>query len=278
MPQYLNYNGTVFSSQEAIITADNRGLRYGDGLFETMKLVDGTISLASYHYDRLFTGLRLLKFNESGYFTPAFLSEQIFALSIKNGHRQLARVRLMIFRGKGGLYDAENHDPNYIIQTFALDAEINTEPARVDVYPHARKPVDSFANLKSNNYLPYLMGALYATEKKLDDCFILNSTGNICDTTIANVFMIKDERIYTPQLSDGCVAGVMRRHLLEKLFVRGNEPEEKSLTVEDLLGADEIFLTNSIYGVRPVGSFRSSKYSHTLTARMIIPLAENPGP
>jgi len=261
--KFINFNGKILPAATAILTADNRGFRYGDGLFETMKIKDGRISLEEYHFERLFAGLKLLQFQPSPLFTAGALAGKIRELCKSNGHLTLARVRLAVFRGEGGLYDPAGHLPQYLIQSWDLAetiAGLNVNGLVAGVFPDGRKACDPFANLKSNNFLIYAMAALYAKQQQWNDCLVLNSYGRVADSTIANLFYCKGGMIYTPPLSEGCVAGVMRRHLLETLPGAGFPIREKETSPEDLEGADEIFLTNALRGIQWVGSFRSSVY------------------
>jgi branched-chain amino acid aminotransferase len=174
----------------------------------------------------------------------------------------------MVFRGNGGLYDPENHFPNYIIQTWPLvqaDRLFNEKGLLIDIFPDGRKARDVFSNLKSNNYLVYAMAALYAKQRQLDDCLVLNSDGRVCDSTIANIFCIKNGIIYTTALSEGCVAGVMRRHVLEQVRQAGYPVFEKEIDTGFLQDADEIFLTNALQGLRWVKQFRESSYGNPIT-------------
>lgn len=269
MITYLNYNGKLFNPDQKLITADNRGLRYGDGLFETMRVSDHTIHLAFYHFERLFDGIRLLLFNRPSFFTEQFLSDQILSLCTLNNHQRKARVRLMIFRGKGGLFDPENSIPNYIIQTWPLeetDTLFNSAGLNIDIYYAARKCIDGFSHLKSNNYLPYLMAALHAGKHHLDDCVVLNSNGNVCESAIANIFIVKNNQVLTPPLSEGCVAGVMRRFLLDRIAGMGISIQEEPLSVADLADSDEIFLTNAVQGIRWVKRFNNRMYGHSFVS------------
>ncbi|MDE3183053.1 MAG: aminotransferase class IV [Bacteroidota bacterium] len=99
-------------------------------------------------------------------------------------------------------------------------------------------------------------------KNNLDEAIILNAFGRVCESAIANIFIIKDEKIITPLLAEGCVAGTMRRWMMEKLLLRNLKIEEKSLSVEELLLADELFLTNSIQPVRWVKQFRDKTYGN----------------
>ena len=260
--QFFIFNNTFYSNNSAVISPSNRGLRYGDGLFETMKSIKGKIINADFHFERLFSGLALLKFDIPKAFNQDFILGKISELCMKNKYNKAARVRLMIIRGNGGIFDPENLFPNYLIEAWELTDhnELNVNGLIVDLFPGAKKSCDDFSNLKSNNYLPYVMAALYAKEHNINDCIILNSFGRICDTAIANIFIISKKEIVTPPLSEGCVAGVIRRWMLEKFNFENYKVVERALTEDELLNAEECFLTNSIYYVRWVKSFRNKSY------------------
>jgi branched-chain amino acid aminotransferase len=214
--------------------------------------------------------MKILQFDIPEFFTEENLSEQILLLCKKNHHQDSARVRVIVFRRNGKLFDAENNFPNYIIQTEELhDKEfaLNENGLVVDVFQDGRKACDRFSNIKSNNFLICAMAAIHAKKNQLDDCFILNSFDRVCESAISNIFCIKDKIIYTPPLSEGCVAGVMRRFLLEKIN-KNFLSKETSLSVENIKEADEVFLTNSISGIRWVKRFGEKKYNNSLTAEV----------
>jgi branched-chain amino acid aminotransferase len=267
MSKQFFYNGQFLNENKPIVGAGNRGLRYGDGLFETTKWANGEIALKEYHFERFFRGLALLKFELPGFFTPEWMEKNIKALCEKN-QEKVARVRLSVFRGNGGLYDPENHFPNCIIQTWPLPgaaSRLNENGLVTGIYRLAKKSQDTFANLKHNNYLPYVMAALHAKEQHWNDALVLNNSGNICDATIANIFLVKNGAIFTPSLEEGCVAGVMRKWLIQQLPAAGYKVTEKEITVDELLYADEVFLTNAIYGIRWVQSCEQKRFTNLVT-------------
>ena len=268
--KHVSVNGKLLPGSEPVFLADNRSYRYGDGLFETMKMVDGKIRLADYHFERLFSALSLLKFEIPKLFTPEKLEQDILALCRKNGCEKLSRVRLSVSGGHGGLYD-ENRSLQYLVECWSLNqsvSQLNENGFVIDVYPDARKACDLFSNIKSASFLPYTMAALYAKENKLNDCLLLNVHDRICDSTIANVFWIKDATIFTPALSEGCVAGVMRRHLINELEAAGYIVKQTSAAIDDMENADEIFLTNAINAIRWVRQFRDKTYSKVKTIQI----------
>ena len=264
---FFIYNNKFYPANTPVISSGNRSLRYGDGLFETMKIIKGKIINKEFHFERLFNGLALLQFDLPQNFSSIFLEKKINEIVKKNKHSASARIRLMIFRGDGGIFDPENLHPNYIIESWPLlnEMQINENGLIVDVFPGAKKSCDSFSNLKSNNYLPYLMAGLYAKKNKINDCVVLNSFGRVCDSAIANIFIIKKDKIFTPPLSEGCVAGVMRRWMLEKFYLKKYNILEKNISINDIENADEFFLTNSIYNLRWVKNFKEKNYSNKIS-------------
>ena len=115
---FLFLNGQIHRSNKLLVSPNNRSFRYGDGFFETMKWMNGRILLAEYHFERLFASVDRLQFQVPNYFTKAYLENQINELVKKNGQTKLARVRITIYRGEGGLYEVENHFPHHLIQTY----------------------------------------------------------------------------------------------------------------------------------------------------------------
>ena len=266
---YVNQNGKIIKETTASISVNNRSFRYGDGCFETMKVIDNKLLFANYHFERLFASLALLQFELPNYFTPDYLHQQVLAITQKNYHQKLARIRLMIYRGDGGLYDPQNHFPNFLIQTWDLNPannKLNENGLIVDVFSDAVKHADTYSAIKSNNYLGYAMAALWAKKQHINDAILLNPFNRVADATIANVFIVKDGIVKTPFLSEGGINGVMRRNLLEKLPLIAIQIQETTLTVEDLLEADELFLTNSIYGIRWVKRLKEKEYGNNMTA------------
>ncbi|HUQ64975.1 MAG TPA: aminotransferase class IV [Flavitalea sp.] len=268
---WLNLNGSLIEEKTPVIRADNRAFRYGDGLFETMKVVVGSIRLKDLHFERLFTGMDTLQITLQGFVTAEMFEEQIMKTILKNRISGPARVRLTVFRGDGGLYEFNTTSSGYVIQVWSLSSSsmmMNDNGLKVGLYEGGRKAIDELSNIKSNNYLVYVMGAVRAKKYQHDDSIILNTNGRVCDSTIANVFYIKDGTIFTPPLTEGCVAGIMRNHLLLQLPQQGYSVVEKETSVDDLLDADEMFLTNAVSGLRWVGEFKSKKYGNSIASKI----------
>lgn len=271
----------MYKSGEAVAGPGSRGLRYGDGLFETMKLENGQIILPDGHFARLWKGMQVLGFDIPKLLSPEKFTSEITALAKKNGHEKKARIRLQVFRGDGGLYDTINHQPDYFIETWSLPGDndlLNSNGLDIGIYEAAKKSCDVLSNLKHCNFLPYALAALHARKEKWNDALLLNQFHRVCDSTIANVFLIKNEEVFTPALAEGCVAGVMRENVIDLLKSNGWKVNETEVTVEDILQADEVFLTNSIYDMRWVKSIRDRVYTNTAIQkihRLVFPAQGN---
>jgi len=267
MALFLFYNDQWLDTQQPLITAANRGFRYGDGLFETMYVVNGAIRLHRYHFERLFAGMRLLQLRLPEKYDTAYLCDCIAALCEKN-HHPAARVRLTVFRGDGTLFDAGDGPAQCIIESHPLPVAKSSElaahssPLITGIFTQARKSADAFSHIKSNNYLASAMAALHARQQGWDDAFLLNTEGRVCESAIANVFIVRSGHLYTPPLDEGCVAGVMRRFMLEHLAAAGYPVAETPLSIGDLYAADEVFLTNALHLLRSVSHCDKEQY-HT---------------
>jgi branched-chain amino acid aminotransferase len=267
---FICLDGKIITAAEPVFMRDNRSFRYGDGLFETLKMINGRILLKEFHFERLFTSLHILQYRIPASFTDSLLEDLIKRLAEKNNCTNLCRVRLTVFRGNGNLYP----DPgqmNYSIECNPLDPAINSfneQGYSIGIYPHVQKSCDLFSNVKSASFLPYVMGALYAEENKLDDCLLTNTKGSISDATMANIFLIHSRKMSTPALTEGCINGVIRKYLLGKFRELGYECRETEIHQQDLLTADELFLTNAIHGIRWVKNFGSTSYSCSFTRKI----------
>jgi branched-chain amino acid aminotransferase len=267
---FVNINGKTIEADKALIKKDDHSYRYGHGLFETMKIVSETILLSDLHFERLFKSLAILKLNAPKFFSPQTLTQQILEICKKNNCERLARVRLSISGGNGGLYDY-SEKIQYLIECWPLPESINLLNENglvIDVFPYAKKSNDTFSSLKSASHLPYVMAAKFVKENRLNDALLLNIHNRICDSTIANVFWIKEDRIFTPPISEGCIDGVMRRHLFETLKNSNYQPSGKSCEIHDLENADEVFLTNAIQGIRWVKEFRNKIYNNSVSSEI----------
>jgi branched-chain amino acid aminotransferase len=260
----INFNGKLIDPQTPVATAFNRSLRFGDGLFETMYWDGQRIQNPDFHLDRLFQGLLILQFDLSAGFTRKFISEEINRLCENNAPATKARIRLNVFREDGSVLQPVKNKPVFIIESTDLP-EQNGTPLRLTIYNEEKKSTGLLSNLKTNNYLLNILAIQYANKEGFDDALILNSQENCCEASSSNLFMVLRGIIYTPALSEGCVAGTKRRQLLETLPSLGFQVEEAIIKPDMLPEMEEVFLTNAIRGIRPVACIDNKTYQHELT-------------
>jgi branched-chain amino acid aminotransferase len=265
----INLNGKLTEPHIPVVTVQNRSLRYGDGVFETMYWDGEKIRNLELHMDRLFQGLSVLQFDLSAGFDRKFISEEIRRLCAQNSTGIPARTRMNIFREDGKLLLPSGNKPQFIIETSFIQDE-NNVPLRLTIFKNEFKSTGILSNLKTNNYLLNISAIQYADANRFDDALILNSRGNICEASSSNLFLIQKGILFTPALSQGCVAGVKRRELLETLPSLGFQIEETIITKDMVFEMEEIFLTNAIRGIRPVICIDSTYYTRELTERIML--------
>lgn len=257
-------NGSFYAAAAPLFAAQNRSFKWGDGLFETMKVSNGRVPLSHLHFERLFLSMKLLQIETDENFTQQNLLRNVMELAQQNNCTSSARVRLAIYR---------NHDniAEYLIECNPLANDVNNwndTGLSIAIYPYARKSLDAFANLKSANFLPYVLAGRHAKENGVDDAIVLNAHNNLCDSSKANIFLIKDGEVFTPALHQGCINGVMRRRVTEVIKELGVRLHQSSVSEQDLRQADEVFLTNAIQIIRWVKQYNHHTYTCLQTRKI----------
>ena len=271
MSHLLFLDNHFHRDDQLLIGVNNRSFRYGDGVFETMKCSNEQLLLADFHFDRLFTGLSLLGFELPSFITRDYLLDKIRQLLHRNGHSRLARVRLTGYRGDGGPFDPVSATPHVLIQSWSLpetQEHLDENGLVLGVHGLSRKSIDGLSNCKTNNYLYAITAAREAKNMHWNDALLLNTAGRICETTIANVFLFKGDTLITPALAEGPVAGTMRRWILTQAQHLHMVVEERGGSREELLDADEAFVSNAVQGIRWVREIGDRQYGQEKTAAL----------
>ena len=271
---FVNYNGKIADAAATVLPLSNSAFRYGNGLFETMLLHNGHIRLADAHWQRLFGGLAQLGFVVPPLFTAAMLQEQVLRTVRRNGWLQLCRVRLQVFGGNGGIFGPDDPQLHYLIECYPLqehDVTLNINGLVTGIASGLAKSTDSLSHLKSASALIYAAAARQARQNKWNDALVLNQNGRIADSVVANLFWVKDNVVYTPPLTEGCIAGVMRGYLLQQQV---GTIVEQPVDAAQLATADEVFLTNAIRGVRWVATVGDTRYTCGIAMQMASVVAQ----
>lgn len=269
---YLNHNGYIKENNDAVLSTANRGYQYGDGVFESIRIIDGEPINVQLHYIRLVEGAELLKIRIPSFFSEAFFETKIVELLQRSNISQGGKCKISIDRASGGTYSPEVNEAEYCIEVYPLEKnryELNQKGLEIDLYTDQLKTKHKISNYKTKNGLMYILASLDAKEKGLDDVLIFNSDNAIVESTNSNVFVVSNGVIYTPGLQDGCLAGTMRVQVINIAIENGFKVYECPITPQNLLVADEVFLTNAIAGIKWVGGYRTKRYFNTTAKKFI---------
>jgi branched-chain amino acid aminotransferase len=264
---YLFFNNQFYPDSTPLFVADNRAYRYGEGFFETMLFSNGQLCFAKEHLERLSGGMAITGINPPTHFNQAYLEEIATELVKKNNLSPAARIRISVTAGNGMLHQANPDGFELLLESFALadlPATLNKEGWTTGLFTHAHKNNDALASYKTASHLVYALAARHAAANNWNDAIVLNNQGHVCDTSIANIFLVSGNDIITPPLNSGCIAGVMRRNIMQWLQKNGYPILEREMLPAELETADELFVTNAIQGIRWVKSFGNRNYQHQM--------------
>jgi branched-subunit amino acid aminotransferase/4-amino-4-deoxychorismate lyase len=264
--KYCILNGHLISIYEPNVAFNNRAFRYGDALFETIRFCNSKVMFLKDHVTRLKLGMTVLRMNLPAELNTENVHQLIVHLLKHNAHAPNARIRLTVFRKDGGFYTPESNDISFLIESDEMEEgyDLNQKGFWVDIYADIKKSINKLSNIKSANALMYVMAALSKQSMKLDECFLINENGSICECISSNIFVVKNGTLYTSPLSEGCVAGIMRKQIMSLATENKILTFESPITSYTLMNADEIFLTNSINGIRWVGQFKEKFYTNKM--------------
>lgn len=262
MAEFSILNGKLLNYNELNIF-NNRAFKYGDGIFESIRIVNGKAVFLQDHFERLSKGLQALKI-EKPFDFPTFerkIAEGVAANKLNKG----GRLRLSIYRDAEGFYAPNSHAAAYFMEFKEVDENhytLNSQGWRIDICDEVKIECNQFSALKTLNALPYVMAAIHKNEQQLDEVLLLNTQGQICEGSSSNVFLIADNTLLTPPLSHGCVEGVMRKNILQIAQKMQLRVVENAVGPKEMEVAEEVFFTNAIQGIRWVSAFRKKRYFH----------------
>ncbi|MFD2550659.1 aminotransferase class IV [Bizionia sediminis] len=269
----INLNGQLIEQTDAL-SVYNRGFAYGDAVFETCKFVTGKLLFWEDHYFRLMASMRIMRMEIPMNFTMEALEEAIHNTLAENKLLAgVARVKLTVFRGEGGLYKPTSKNIGYVITTEPLDNAfylLNDTHYEVDLFKDFYVAPGLLSTLKTNNKAINVIASVYAEENKLENVLLVNTEKKVVEACNGNLFLVKGTVIKTPPLADGCLKGIMRMQLLELVKQLPDYTlEESSISPFELQKADELFITNVITGIQPISRYRKKAFKNDV-AKMLL--------
>jgi branched-chain amino acid aminotransferase len=270
---YVNNNGVLLPNDAPTIHAGNRGHLYGDGVFESIRILSGKPINIVNHIDRLLKGANVLKMETPANYDVNFFQEKIVELIEKSGIKQGGRCRLSIDRATGGAYLPDSNDCTFYIEVYPYLMnffELNAKGLELDIYRDIKLHKNFLSNYKTKTGLPYVMASIAAKEQGLDDLFLTNEKGNVIESGSCNVFIVSNGVLYTSGLDEGCIAGTMRMQVINLAIKHNIKIYECSILPQNLLSADEIIFTNAIRGINWVAGYRTKRYQNNMSRRLVV--------
>ena len=270
----ININGKLTAAQDAHFAYNNRGLLYGDALFETIKAVHGKLLFWEDHYFRLMASMRILRMHIPLEFTPEYLESQLLeTIQAAQLQDSPCSVRLTVYRKGNGRYLPTTQEVGFFAFAKAVTHPfyiLDTTPYKVELYKDHYANPDLLTTLKTTNKAIHVLGSIYAEENGYDTCLLLNTKKQVVEGLHGNLFVVKGNHIKTPPLEDGCLRGIIRKQLIQIIpLMEEYTFEEAVISPFELQKADELFLTNVIMGIRPITVYRKKQYTHEVAAALL---------
>ena len=264
----INFNGELLFKENIKLTTDNRGFKYGDGIFETIKVVNKKVIFWEDHYFRLMTSMRMLRMKIPMEFTLEFLEKEILKTVAVLEKGASFRVRLNVFRKDGGLYTPKTNAINYLIE--ASESNYKTkETYEIDVFKDFYNYSGLLSTIKTNNRMLNTLASIYANENDLDNCILVNERKGVVEVANANIFIVKNNIVKTPALTEGCIKGVVRSKVIDILIKNKDFTiEETVISPFEIQKADEVFITNAIMGIQAVTKYKKKSFNTDLAGKL----------
>ena len=271
--KFVSYDGEVVLPSSVPVDFSSRAFRFGDSLFESIKVAHSRPIFISKHVSRLAVSLPVLRLVPDIPLDESSITGYIERLLRSNRFYGGCRIRLTVFRDGSGFYRPESKRAHVLIESFQLESvnyEHSAKGLHIEVFQELKKPVNVLSGMKSGNALLYIIASQWCIENGYDDCIILNENSNVCEATSSNIFIFRKNTLITPSLEEGCVAGVMRETVIEKAVENGiTVCDDTYITMHELQNAEEIFLTNAIKGIQPVLAYKNKRYYNKISKMLV---------
>ena len=271
----INFNGKLVQD-ETHLFIDNRAFLYADGVFETLKIIDGKILFAEDHYFRLMSSMRILRMEIPMAFTLEYFEEQVIMVAFANGCEKSSRARITVYRNDGGSYLPQFRTVSFVVKANSLENasyQIVASSYEVDLYKDFYVAAQLLSSIKSTSKIINITGSIFAQENGLNNCILINDKKNVVEALQGNLFMLTGNTLVTPPISEGCLNGVMRKQILSLAQSIPNlEINEAIISPFDLQKADELFITNVIIGLQPITKYRKKEYGSAVAMELLAKL------
>ncbi len=251
MPEKIFLNDKIVDSDQGCIASGDGGLLYGAGLFETMRCHNGVVFRLDDHLDRLLTSAAALSIESSH--DKSQLGKAVYQVLQAN---ELTEARIRLTLTSGPVTQTEEQRRSTLLITAVSSQPYPPEYYQAGVLavlcPYRQNPSDPTCGHKTTCYYPRLLALRHAHSIGAAEALWFTTDNRLAEGCVSNVFLVKNSKLLTPALSTPVLPGVARRTVIESAARQSIQVEERDLSIEDLLSADEIFLTNVVMEIVPV--------------------------
>jgi branched-chain amino acid aminotransferase len=242
MHPFLLYNDRIHKTDEALLRPGQLGLLAGWGVFTTLRIYDGVPFELNRHWKRMLTDAA--KINVPMPFERDAVRMRLLELIARNQSYE-ATMRMCVVRSRGGVWEGPGSGAEADLLAFSIPVKNFKERVALDVRENGRHAASPFAGTKTLSWSHNLTMAENASNAGFDEVILLNERGEVAECTSANIFAVRDGITLTPPIASGPLPGVTRAVMLEELKLADAPVREAVLSVEDLLSAEEVFITSS---------------------------------
>ena len=270
----FNFNGELLHKNTDFLNENNRGVQLGDAVFEELRVINGDVIFLEDHYLRLMSSMRILRMEIPMNFTMEFMEEEILKLICEDGLRETKQIKFTVYRNTSdnNFSKSDNSISYFITSTTLINPffVLDDKAYEVELFKDFYKNSSMLSNLDTNNKILNVVGSIYAQENDYQDCLLLNERKQVIEALNGNVFIVKDNQVKTPPITDGCVNSVIRKKIID-IVSKLNEVEflEESLSPFELQKADELFIANNVNGLVSISKYRKKDFVNT-TAKSLI--------
>lgn len=265
----ISFNGVLTDADDKIFSSRSRIYKYGDGFFESIKVIQRTPQLFDLHYQRIQRASTLFHLPLQEKWTLKFFEDQIELMCLKNGWLN-ARCRIIFYRDSDGFYAPERNKCSFLIEMSESTGHypINDKGLKLGSYGMILKPSNFLSFFKPLSAIQYVLAGIHAIENNFDTVLLFNEAGYVSEVYNANIFIVLDDEILTPGLNQYCLDGVMRQYIINKLRDLGYVVRETEISEDDIYSADEVFISNATRGIAWIENYGEKHFGFSKTYKI----------
>ncbi|OKL41479.1 aminotransferase class IV [Pontibacter flavimaris] len=256
---FILYNDAFLRESDCHLPLSDRAFQYNDGFFETAILVNGHIRFWEQHRERMREAAEALRLELPAYFQEPYLEDKLLQLARQQRAETYGRLKLKVWRAGAGLYTPQTSQVNWLASIVPA-TPASQQPLHIGICQNSHTYYTSLSHIKGPNAPLYVLAGLEKQAQQQDDMLLLDRNGQVAELISSNIFWVKENILYTPALSSGCVNGILRRNILAWCHSQSIKTQQVLLAPEQLRQADAVFAAN-VTGIRAIASINGSELS-----------------